>query len=196
MTACVRSERLGVDPVLPFTPPNCATAAQRKEPVEAPGRTHGERHQADHRLARRGRLERQLYEIKLTSDYGRAGLSNDCSRRLRESRTSPQPTSAALNSSPRSGRSSLSSDIQNSRGQFWMSLDSQRKARSAASRGASHKVVPAARRRQRRCGVAGRRAFQKGRICSRQCTRGGVAVALEELGRASGCRVPPSPLKH
>lgn len=46
---------------------------QRKEPVVARGRTHGERHQADIRLEQRGRLERRLYEVQLTSDYGRAG---------------------------------------------------------------------------------------------------------------------------
>ena len=53
--------------------PYVVSAVQRKEPVAARGRTHGERHQADARLEQRGRLERQQYEVQLTSDYGRAG---------------------------------------------------------------------------------------------------------------------------
>lgn len=39
---------------------------QRKESVAAGGRTHGKRHQADVRLGRQRRPERQLHEVLLT----------------------------------------------------------------------------------------------------------------------------------
>ena len=55
-------------------PSACATAeasaVQREEPVDASGRTHGIRHQADIRFGHQGWPERQLYEVQLTSGCG------------------------------------------------------------------------------------------------------------------------------
>lgn len=48
--------------------PTWRAAKQRKEPVAAGGRTHGDRHQADIRLGQQPCLERQLYEAQLTPD--------------------------------------------------------------------------------------------------------------------------------
>ena len=43
---------------------------QREEPVDASGRTHGIRHQADVRFGHQRWPERQLYEVQLTSGCG------------------------------------------------------------------------------------------------------------------------------
>lgn len=48
------------------------SALQREEPVDASGRTHGIRHQADARFGHQRWPERQLYEVQLTSGCGSA----------------------------------------------------------------------------------------------------------------------------
>jgi len=52
---------------------------QRKEPVAARGRAHGEREQAVVRFGHRHRRERPLYEVQLASDCdGGVSRSDDC----------------------------------------------------------------------------------------------------------------------
>jgi len=71
-----------------------ATAAmQRKEPVAARGRTHGECQQADVGLDIRYWSERRLYEVQLTAacDWAIAA-PDDCSRLMRAGRTDPMAT--------------------------------------------------------------------------------------------------------
>lgn len=53
-----------------FAAPIGALALQREEPVDASGRTHGIRHQADVRFGHQSWPERQLYEVQTTSGCG------------------------------------------------------------------------------------------------------------------------------
>ena len=57
----------GLDSLPPFAAPTSVSALQRKELVDAGGRTHGIRHQAAVRFGHPRRRERQLYEVQLTS---------------------------------------------------------------------------------------------------------------------------------
>lgn len=79
---------------------------KREEPVDAGGRTHGIRHQADARFGHQRWPERQLCEVQLTSVCGRADShSDDCFPAARTGTPDPERTPMAPGMQLESSRS-------------------------------------------------------------------------------------------